>query len=47
MVARPAIVPVTNPIRLGFPNRIHSITIHTSEATAAERCVTSIAMPAP
>ena len=46
MVARPAMVPVTVPIRLGLPKRTHSMTIQTSEAVAAEIWVTSIAMPA-
>src|ERR1700722_6403410 len=46
MVASPAMVPVTAPTRLGLPNDIHSITIHTKVAVAAERCVVSIAMPA-
>ena len=34
--ARPAIVPVTMPTTLGFPNFIHSIKAHVSEATAAD-----------
>src|SRR4029079_15422913 len=46
MVARPAVVPVTAPTRLGLPNLIHSMAIHTSVALAADRCVASIAMPA-
>src|SRR6185312_1364858 len=46
MVARPAIVPVTAPTRLGLPNEIHSIAIHTKVAVAADIWVVSIAMPA-
>ena len=47
IVASPAIVPVTKPIRLGFPCLIHSIIIQVKEATAADICVTVIAIPAP
>ena len=39
MVASPAMVPVTMPTRLGFPYLTHSITIHVSDAVAAEMCV--------
>src|SRR5688500_223251 len=46
MVARPAIVPVTAPTRLGLPNLIHSIAIQTRVAVAADKCVTSSAIPA-
>ena len=46
MVASPAMVPVTRPTRLGLPYLTHSIPSHTSDAVAAERCVTSIAMEA-
>src|SRR5215475_3345697 len=46
MVARPAMVPVTAPTRLGLPNLNHSIAIHTRVAAAADRCVASSAMPA-
>ena len=31
---------------LGLPKRCHSMVSHTSEAVAADRCVTSMAMPA-
>ena len=34
--ARPAIDPVTIPTKLGFPNLIHSMNIHTKDATEAE-----------
>src|SRR5215469_15189320 len=46
MVARPAMVPVTAPTRLGLPNETHSIAIHTNVAVAADMWVVSIAMPA-
>ena len=36
MVARPATMPVTMPIRLGLPYLIHSMPIQTSDAVAAE-----------
>ena len=39
--------PVAKPTRLGRPKRTHSISIHTTAAVEAERCVTRIAMPAP
>ena len=35
-VARPATIPVTMPTKDGLPKRLHSMTIHTSEATEAE-----------
>ena len=46
MVASPAIVPVTRPTRLGLPKRTHSMPSHTSEATAADICVTSMVIAA-
>ena len=39
MVASPAMVPVTRPMRLGFPKRTHSMPSHTNEAVAAARGV--------
>src|SRR3546814_2120389 len=39
-------VPVTKPTTLGLPNFTVSMTSQVSEATAAESCVASIAMPA-
>ena len=44
--ASPAIVPVTKPTNVGFPNFSQSMNIQTKEAVAAETCVTSIAIPA-
>src|ERR1700761_5049658 len=46
IVARPAMVPVTAPTRLGLPKDTHSIPIQTRVAVAADRCVVSIAIPA-
>src|SRR6202012_3971375 len=46
MVARPAMVPVTAPTRLGLPNGTHSIAIHTRGAVAADSSVGSMARPA-
>ena len=40
IVANPAMVPVTKPTSEGLPNFFHSMTIQTSEAAEAERCVT-------
>ena len=46
MVARPATMPVIAPRPLGLPYLSHSIAIHVTAPVAAERWVTSIAMPA-
>ena len=46
IVASPAIVPVTIPTSPGFPVFFHSMNIQTKLAVAADRCVTSIAIPA-
>src|ERR1700744_5227234 len=46
MVARPEMGLVPAPPRLGLPNLIHSIAIHTRVALAADKWVASIAMPA-
>ena len=45
-MASPATIPVTRPIRLGWPNRLPSIAIPVSDAVAAEMWVTVIAMAA-
>ena len=44
--AQPATMPVTAPTRLGLPYLIHSIPAQVSALTAADTCVTAIAMPA-
>ena len=46
-VARPAIVPVAAPTRVGFLLVIASIATQTKVATEADICVTNIAIPAP
>ena len=46
MAAKPAMVPVTAPTRLGLPKLVHSIATQANVAVAAARCVTSMAMPA-
>ena len=43
--ARPAIDPVTIPTKLGFPNLIHSMNIHTKMLQKQKYQVTSMAIP--